>query len=635
MAAAAAPAAARPPHALAMPAGIDKKPAGAARGFALPPTPPLSDDEHDDPRVGPARLDAAADRPRAPPTRVFERTLGDTELSYYLPSRADGVNDMYLHLGFRAPAALLAPARVRAAWAYLRLVHPPLAAHVRPAPAGTGAYAETRFAYAAPRSAAAALAQAGAALEFRPQGRDALVDAYLNGPRTLGDERLAYLIVGCGGGGAAEPLLTPASTPGPTQTRDEAFPPFPPSPSAAPASDPPEEDVREYDLLICATHFLGDGMALHRFANELFLLLAGRDAEGREKPTAEIEEMLRREWEARWGGGHRESAEAKQAQGAKVLPCAIEDALPQVDGRFRRAVGKVDFQSSQQNIIGGHAFPRKKHAVRRTVVQTVPLDAKKTKAVLKKCKENGVSIANAFFALSALAWGRVKELEKEGAQGRELPIMMYTALNLRPYLLASATADSSYWFTAIGYLNIVLPAFLPSSSAPARVHQTFWHRARAAKRQIAHAAKHPLLVSRTHEMARTRGARARAWAREDDEKDARARGAPLPAAEAAPADDAAAPPPWARARAPSTALVGLSMLGNLDGTYAHGAYPALALHTLTTGSRQRAGAALLFGYTFCGRLWLSLGHDAHGFADGAVERWWAALLRGVDEFLVG
>lgn len=27
---------------------------------------------------------------------VFERRMGDTELSYYLPSRADGVNDMYV-----------------------------------------------------------------------------------------------------------------------------------------------------------------------------------------------------------------------------------------------------------------------------------------------------------------------------------------------------------------------------------------------------------------------------------------------------------------------------------------------------------------------------------------------------------
>lgn len=60
----------------------------------------------------------------------------------------------------------------------------------------------------------------------------------------------------------------------------------------------------------------------------------------------------------------------------------------------------------------------------------------------------------------------------------------------------------------------------------------------------------------------------------------------------------------------------------------------MSLHTLTTGSRQRAGAMLVFGYTFAGRLWLSLGYDENGFADGVVERWWAEVLKGVDEFLV-
>ena len=32
--------------------------------------------------------------------------------------------------------------------------------------------------------------------------------------------------------------------------------------------------VKNYDLMICATHFLGDGMALHQFANDFFVLLA-------------------------------------------------------------------------------------------------------------------------------------------------------------------------------------------------------------------------------------------------------------------------------------------------------------------------------------------------------------------------
>lgn len=56
--------------------------------------------------------------------------------------------------------------------------------------------------------------------------------------------------------------------------------------------------------------------------------------------------------------------------------------------------------------------------------------------------------------------------------------------------------------------------------------------------------------------------------------------------------------------------------------------------SLTTGSRQRSGALLLFAYTFAGKLWLSLGYDAHGFQPGSIEGFWAALLSGVDEFLL-
>ncbi|THG97375.1 hypothetical protein EW145_g7627, partial [Phellinidium pouzarii] len=419
--------------------------------YTLPPSPPLSDDEREHEREHTSHLDHIANTPKASTPLLYERALGDTELSYYLPSRADGVNDMYLHLGFRAPARLLAPARLRAAWAYMRLLHPPLAAHVRMPP---GVYTAARFVYAPPPSVRTALTQAEAALVLERKTGEELVDAYLNGPRTLGDTCLARLVLGCVGGGPveqpaqAETLPTPLPTPELTESaREEAFPSFSPSSSS-------DEEIRDYDLLICATHFLGDGMALHRFANEFFVLLAGQ-TDGKEKTTADIEEMLREVWEVRWG---RNSISREGG----LFPVALEDALPRVEGRFRRAAGKVDFEASQKKLIGGHAFPRRKHAVRRTVVPTVALDKQKTNAVLKRCKEHGVSIANAVFALSALAWGRVREREGEGAdEGRKLPLMMYSALNLRPYLLASATADRSYWFTAIGYLNIILPSFLP------------------------------------------------------------------------------------------------------------------------------------------------------------------------------
>jgi hypothetical protein len=211
--------------------------------------------------------------------------------------------------------------------------------------------------------------------------------------------------------------------------------------------------------------------------------------------------------------------------------------------------------------------------------------------------------------------------------------MMYSALNLRPYLLP-ATESDSYWFLAVGYFNVILPSFLPSSSSSSSqsdVTRTFWHRAREAKKQSTAAAKHPLLVSRTREMAKERGTRARTWAREDDEK---ALGIVSPKPAPAVATTTTAPSSAVTPRAPSAALLGLSLLGNLDGMYHHASYPALTLHTLTTGSRQRAGGMLLFGYTFAGKLWLSLGYDEEGFEKETVRKWWEGVLKGVDEFLL-
>lgn len=42
----------------------------------------------------------------------------------------------------------------------------------------------------------------------------------------------------------------------------------------------------------------------------------------------------------------------------------------------------------------------------------------------------------------------------------------------------------------------------------------------------------------------------------------------------------------------------------------------------------------MFAYTFAGKLWLCLGYDKNGFAEGVIENWWAKTLKGVDDFLV-
>lgn len=197
--------------------------------------------------------------------------------------------------------------------------------------------------------------------------------------------------------------------------------------------------------------------------------------------------------------------------------------------------------------------------------------------------------------------------------------MMYSALNLRPFMSKS---PSSYWFLAVGYFNVVLPTFVPRTISDA---QAFWHRARQSKDQSTRAAKNPMVIYRTHEMSKKRGAQARAWGREDDQK-ANGTWVPTPLQEKAPAAPHAP-------KVPANALIGLSLLGNLDGIYKHQDFESIKMHTLTTGSRQRNGGMLLFGYTFVGKLWLSLGYDEEGFEKETVNKFWNGLQAAVEEFL--
>jgi hypothetical protein len=198
---------------------------------------------------------------------------------------------------------------------------------------------------------------------------------------------------------------------------------------------------------------------------------------------------------------------------------------------------------------------------------------------------------------------------------------MYSALNIRPHFTVKP-ANDSYWFLAVGYFNVILPTFIPRSID---ISSVFWHRARAAKEQTTRAAKCRMIVSRSLLMTEERAQRARLWAKEDDE---RAQGTYVPPPPPPPATTDAAP------RTPSAALIGLSLLGNLDGIYKHGTFPAIKLHTLTTGSRQRSGGMLLFGYTFAGKLWLSLGYDVNGFEKVMVEQFWESVLQTTDELLL-
>ncbi|THV07508.1 hypothetical protein K435DRAFT_788427 [Dendrothele bispora CBS 962.96] len=525
------------------------------------------------------------------PSRL-ERKLGDTEASYFLPSRENGVNDMYvftvplplrrvyLHLGFRASAFLMNRQSIALVWSILRIRHPLLASSVE-----MHDYEDVRFVYAPPSSPEDALKLAELNLEYRTQTKDELLHSYLNGPRTLSSNRLSYLI------------LSQSETKEVTSDSD--------SDSGSESSSTTTEtakDLSEYDLLICATHFLGDGMALHSFANEFFSLLCSSDVKG-------LQDILSFEWQEQCYSRASDS----------LLPLPMEERLPESPSNLHRLASRVDFLNSQDKLIGGQAFPKKKSPERETVVPTVSFDEERTKKILKACKAHGVSISSALFAICNIAWAKTSGVKWE------LPMMMYSALNLRPYLSSpSRQLSDSYWFISIGYFNVILPTFIPKDD----LTKTFWHRARSAKDQSSAAVKHPMLISRSRVMAQERGARARIWAKEDDEK---AQGIWKPAQVTA---DSGSKPAPSSPRAPSTALIGLSLLGNLDGIYKHARYADITLHTLTTGSRQRPGGMLLFGYTFVGKLCVSLGYDKNGFKDGVVEQFWDNTLQCIDELLV-
>jgi hypothetical protein len=68
--------------------------------------------------------------------------------------------------------------------------------------------------------------------------------------------------------------------------------------------------------------------------------------------------------------------------------------------------------------------------------------------------------------------------------------------------------------------------------------------------------------------------------------------------------------------------------------YKHANFPKLKLFDLTTGSRQRPGASLLFAYTFAGRLFFSLGYDKNAYPEGSVETFWDEMLRFTREFML-
>jgi hypothetical protein len=119
---------------------------------------------------------------------------------------------------------------------------------------------------------------------------------------------------------------------------------------------------------------------------------------------------------------------------------------PESYGRLAWAAARVEFQRNQGQTIGGQTFPRARLGTRKTVVPTFAFTPVETGAILKKCKANGVTIAHAIFALTNLAKICIAEEAKEGEawaahKDKTLPMMLYSALNLRPNMMKGPEED--------------------------------------------------------------------------------------------------------------------------------------------------------------------------------------------------
>ncbi|KAH9475582.1 hypothetical protein JR316_0012699 [Psilocybe cubensis] len=407
------------------------------------------------------------------------------------------------------------------------------------------------FSFTPPLSVAESLEASKTTISFNHRSKSDLIHDYMNGPRVLSDEHLCHLVL-------STAIPTAAAPPG----------------------------HAEYDLFMCAPHFLGDGTSLHLATHDLLEILASTSTDDQLKYELNLD--------VNW---------------IMALPPAYEARIDVPKAALARAVSKVDFAKSLDREIGGHTLPRQQHGPQKTVVQETAFSEAETSEILRKCKANNVTVNHVIVALCNIAWAR----NVSDASLMRNPLMMYTAVTLRPYL-SVISATSTYWFVALTYFNIVLPAFLPENE------KVFWHRARMVKSQIRQMVQSPFLRSRALEMGKIRVARSRGQTTHLPSFSDIVKGTEVTTQSLPPA--------------PSAALLGLSLIGNLDATYIRSSYPSFHLHTVTTASRQKAGGILLLEHTFANKLWLHLCWDENGFQPGLIQRFWSTLHDVVREFLL-
>ncbi|KAJ7066686.1 hypothetical protein C8F01DRAFT_1053008 [Mycena amicta] len=517
----------------------------------------------------------------APTMPTFHRALSPNELSYFLPSRAYGLNDMFLRIILRAPIGLITPHRLAIVWAILRLQHSLMASRVE---MQHGAYDDARFAYTPPSSPCHALRESAEVVRLYNDisGADLLNDC-LNGPPKLSASCLARLEI----------------------AREDYAP-----------------GVHEYHLVFAFHHMINDARGVYVEAQRAMELLGGSTPTQPPRTDAQLFGILEQEWKRRWShGGPRDPNEV-------VIPSTELRILRSLPTKFQQAAWKVDQENVQKRFIGAHSFPRARPATAKSI-KTRLIQAKfskeQTAAIFARCKAERVTLQSAVFGLINMAWIRLFSRHPEIPVSKKLPMLMYTAISLRGYL-PPVSELSSFMSLALGYHNLVLPSFLPSSSSSTTLSSVFWARSREAQRQMFTYSHSPMLLGRSVAAAEDRGRRAKAWAQIDDEAAGVLPRRPAPASAPAPAAKPTFPP--------SIALIGVSQSGNIDGIIRRERYPLMEVCDLVGGTRKGPGGVLVYTRTVLQQFNMLLLWDSAPYDPALIDEFWGYMVDGVHELVL-
>ena len=177
------------------------------------------------------------------------------------------------------------------------------------------------YSYTPPPSPEAALIEARDYFEFvYGKTGEELAEAYLNGPRTLSDNRLCYLFVS---------LPSPSS-----QLSHDAGATF--------------GGRMTCELALCFAHTINDGTAAHYCTNDLLSLIGGPSA-GTDPfiSTDELKGLLDEEWNTRWGL----KGAIYGPGGFQPIPKPAEERMPFPKSGWRAAAERIAFQNSLQKDI--------------------------------------------------------------------------------------------------------------------------------------------------------------------------------------------------------------------------------------------------------------------------------------------